>query len=256
MHNAGFSALGIDAVYLPLEAESAEDFAGFAEAVGVRGASVTAPFKRTVLERVAEADLVARRVGAVNSLRIDAGRWLGRNTDVAGFLAPLRGRATIQGARVVVLGAGGGARAVVTGLLDEGARVTIAARDRSRAEAIAGTTGAAVSAWPPAPKSWDILVNATPLGTFPQTDQSPMAGQPLDGRLVYDLVYNPSKTRLQADAEAAGCQTLGGLTMLVEQAREQFEWWTGTRPGSQLFAAAAEARVRDMNAECRLETAR
>jgi shikimate dehydrogenase len=83
-----------------------------------------------------------------------------------------------------------------------------------------------------------------------------MAGQPLDGHLVYDLVYNPSKTRLQADAEAAGCQALGGLAMLVEQARDQFEWWTGARPDSRLFAAAAEARVRDMNSESQMETAR
>ena len=256
MHNAGFAALGIDAVYLPLEAESAEDFAGFAEALGVRGASVTAPFKRAVLERVDEADPITRRVGALNSLKIDAARWLGRNTDVAGFLAPLRERTVLKGARVVVLGAGGGARAVVTGLVDEGARVTISARNLARAEEVAGTAGAAVSAWPPPPNSWDVLVNATPVGTFPRVDQSPMAGQPLDGHLVYDLVYNPSKTRLQADAEAAGCQALGGLAMLVEQARDQFEWWTGARPDSRLFAAAAEARVRDMNSESQMETAR
>ena len=120
---------------------------------------------------------------------------------------------------------------------------------------MAGATGGAVAPWPPAPGSWDILVNATPVGTFPQIDRSPMAGQPLDGGLVYDLVYNPSKTRLQADAEQAGCQTIGGLAMLVEQAREQFEWWTGVRPDARLFADAAESGVREMNAESSLETA-
>jgi 3-dehydroquinate dehydratase/shikimate dehydrogenase len=256
MHNAGFSALGIDAVYVPLEATDVEDFFEFATALGVRGASVTAPFKRAALGRIDEADPVARRVGALNTLKVEAGRWLGRNTDVAGFLAPLRGRIALRGARAVVLGSGGGARAVVAGLVDEGARVAIAARSRSRAEEIGGVMGAAVTDWPPPPKSWDVLVNATPLGTFPGVDESPMAGRPLDGRLVYDLVYNPSKTRLQWDAERAGCETIGGLAMLVEQAREQFEWWTGSRPDSRLFAAAAEAGVRDVNAEWSLEKAR
>jgi 3-dehydroquinate dehydratase/shikimate dehydrogenase len=255
MHNAGFGAHRIDAVYVPLEAASLDDFFEFAAAVGVRGASVTAPFKRAALERIDETDAVARRVGALNTLKCEAGRWSGRNTDVAGFLAPLRSRVALRGARVVVMGSGGGARAVTAGLLDEGALVAVSARSRSKAEEVAGALGAATTDWPPPPGTWDVLVNATPLGTFPRVDENPMAGRPIDGRLVYDLVYNPVRTRLQAHADRAGCQTIGGLPMLVEQAREQFEWWTGVRPAVRLFTDAAEAGVRAMNAESSLETA-
>jgi shikimate 5-dehydrogenase len=142
-----------------------------------------------------------------------------------------------------VLGAGGAAAAAAAALVAEGARPTIHARNLPAATELARRTGAATGAWPPARGSWDLLVNATPLGTIPLSEESPMAGSALDGRLVYDLVYNPRKTRLLADAESAGCHTLNGLPMLVEQALLQFEWWTGRRPARHLFEAAACRRL-------------
>jgi 3-dehydroquinate dehydratase/shikimate dehydrogenase len=242
MHNAGFRAHGIDAVYLPLEASGVEDFQTFAGAVGLQGASVTAPFKEAITAHVIERDAVGSAVGAVNTLRrLGTGAWEGLNTDVPGLLAPLAGRIALAGARATVLGAGGVARAAAFALHGEGANVTICARRSEQAAAVARVTpGTRAAPLPPRPGSWDLLVNTTPLGTWPAVERSPLPDGPFDGRLVYDLVYNPLETRLMADAARAGCDTLGGLDMLVAQAVRQFAWWTGQRPSADLFRRAAE----------------
>ena len=227
MHNAGFAATAHDAVYLPLEASDVEDFVAFAHALQVRGASVTAPYKQAIATYLAHEDDVSRRVGAVNTVRKTGEGWVGCNTDVAGFLEPLAGRFSIDGCRATVLGAGGAARGVAVALAGEGASVTICARDHAKAATVAELVGGTARTLPPAAGSWDLLVNTTPIGTHPRIDASPMPGGVFDGRLVYDLVYNPRITRLLADAAAAGCDTVGGLEMLVGQAVRQFEWWTG-----------------------------
>jgi shikimate 5-dehydrogenase len=97
--------------------------------------------------------------------------------------------------------------------------------------------------WPPEPGSWDLLVNCTPIGMHPDPDRTPVEAGALTGRLVYDLVYNPKTTRLLREAKAAGCQTIGGLEMLVAQAHEQFQWWTDVRPPAGVMRAAAERRL-------------
>jgi 3-dehydroquinate dehydratase/shikimate dehydrogenase len=246
MHNAAFSAVGLDAVYLPFPAADADDFVAFARALGVRGASVTIPYKVALRERVDEADALACRVGAINTIRAVDGRWLGRNTDAAAFLRPLRDRVTLDGCRVAVLGAGGSARAVLAALSETGARVTVHARHRERAEQIASPAGAAVGSLPPPGGSWDLLVNCTPVGMYPHVAATPVDADALDGppgRHVYDLVYNPETTRLLSEARAAGCRTIGGLEMLVGQAVEQFEWWTGVKAPADVMREAASARL-------------
>ncbi len=242
MHNAGFQATGIDAVYLPLEADGVDDFLTFARAVGLRGASVTAPFKEAVTAHVVEQDATSRAVGAINTLRrVDGGAWEGLNTDVSGLLAPLADRMRLAGTRATVLGAGGVARAAAFALHGEGAAVTVCARRPERAAEVATVAPGSVAApLPPRPGSWDLLVNTTPLGTWPDVERSPLPDGPFDGQLVYDLVYNPSQTRLLADAGRAGCGTIGGLDMLVAQAVRQFAWWTGVTPSAELFRQAAE----------------
>ena len=249
MHNAGFRQLGIDAVYLPLAAADAGDFVTFAEAIGLKGVSVTAPFKQDLMARLDEADATSRAVSAVNTITIEGRRWRGRNTDVAGFLAPLAGRLELAGARAAVIGAGGAARAVAYALRSAGAAVTVYARRPDAAADTARSVGVAAAPLPPPPGSWDLLVNATPAGTYPRSDERPVPDLRLDGRLVYDLVYNPARTRLVADAEAAGCAALGGLPMLVEQARRQLEWWTGRLPEARLLLEAAEARLQALARE-------
>ena len=250
MHNAAFRAARLDAVYLPLAASDFADFEAFASEVELAGASVTAPFKVDAFERADECDPVSRRIQSVNTLRREGGKWLGCNTDVTGFLSPLESAIRLPGTRATILGAGGAARSVSVALASAGVKVTIAARRQDQATAVAALTGAAISQWPPAPASWDLLVNATPVGTAPGIDASPLPDSYLfHGGLVYDLVYNPPRTKLLGAAERAGCQTIGGLDMLVAQAQAQFEWWTGGRPADRVMRDAALARLAAHNTE-------
>jgi 3-dehydroquinate dehydratase/shikimate dehydrogenase len=250
MHNAAFKAASIDAVYLPLPAADAGDFVTFARAFGLKGASITIPFKVSLFDHVDEARAVARRVGAINTINLEQGRWIGGNTDVAGFLQPLVDAGVpLTRVRAAVLGGGGAARAVAVGLDDAGAEVTIHARDAARAEDTARAVGVRAAAWPPTPDTWDLLVNCTPVGMHPHIDRSPLPAAALSGRYVYDLVYNPTTTRLLRDAAAAGCVTIGGLDMLVAQAQEQFTWWTGMKVPTGVMRAAAERKLSEFIAD-------
>ena len=243
MHNAGFAHRSLNAAYVPLQARDAEDFARFARALPVRGASITAPFKVSMMERVDHVDALAAEVGAINTLHDKNGHWVGSNTDVHGFVTPLKGRMTLKGTRAVILGAGGAARAVAVALKREGAAVRICARRPQEARAVAAEIGIKAGEFPPAPGTWDVLVNATPAGSRPG-DPSPMEGVPLDGEIVFDLIYAPSETPLIAQARAAGCWTIGGIEMLISQAERQFEIWTGAPPPVDLFRTAASRAVR------------
>lgn len=249
MHNAGFAALGLNAAYVPLDARDLDGLRAFGDAVGLQGASVTIPHKRSVMPLLDELAPTADGAGAVNTIAVrgssgsDTRRWIGMNTDADGFLEPLRARvADLRGVRAVVLGAGGAARGVGLALRREGAAVAIAARRFDAAKAVAQAIGAAVTAWPPAAASWDLLVNATPVGSVAEPG-TPYEGR-FDGTLVYDLVYDPDPTALMAAAAAHGCTVIGGLEMLVAQAERQFEIWTGQRPPAGLFTDAAASAIR------------
>ena len=238
MHNAGFNALGINAVYVPLEANDVDDFVMFAREMHMAGASITAPFKVGMLSNVDETDEMAQRVGAINTLIVREGRWIGANTDVDGFLTPLIGRMALKGTRASILGAGGAARAVAVALGSQGAAVTVCARQPAAAKEVAALAGGTVGTWPPKAGGWDVLVNATSSGST-GPDDDPMAGVRLDGEIVFDLVYSPARTPLLERAAREGCMTIGGLEMLVAQAERQFELWTGCRPPHGLFKSAA-----------------
>lgn len=247
LHNAAFASERLDAVYVPLEAADEGDFLAFAGAIGLEGASVTAPFK-LALRAHAHLDDRAVQAGALNTLRRAAGGWEATNTDIDGFLAPLEQRLDPAGVRTSVLGAGGAARAVAAALSPRGAQVTLHARRPEQAAEAAGACRVHAGPWPPAPGSWDLLVNATPVGTAPH-DGTPWPGARFDGRLVYDLVYNPPVTRLLREAAAAGLETIGGLDMLVAQARRQFQWWTGRRPDVEVMRRAALKRLAEEEAD-------
>ncbi len=184
-----------------------------------------------------------QRVGAVNTLVARDGRWIGANTDVEGFLSPLAGRMALKGTRATVLGAGGAARAVAVALETQGAAVTVCARKADAARERR-------AARPRRPSGRGLRARAA--GTCSSTPRraaatargdDPMAGVPLDGEIVFDLVYAPADTPLITRARAEGCLTIGGIEMLVAQAERQFELWTGQRPPAGLFSAAADARA-------------
>jgi 3-dehydroquinate dehydratase/shikimate dehydrogenase len=243
MHNAAFRAGGIDAVYVPLVASSAEDFTMFATALDVKGASITIPYKVDLYQRADAVDELSRKVGAVNTYRRSGGRWEACNTDVSGFLAPLSGRMDLRGARAAILGTGGAARAVAVALESAGSAVTIYGRSQSKADAVARMVNGTGATFPVKSASWDLLINTTPVGMYPNANQTPFDGA-FDGKVVYDLVYNPAETRFLKEAALAGCGTIGGLDMLVAQAEDQSEWWLGRRPPVGLMREAALGGVR------------
>lgn len=239
MHNAAFAALGLDAVYVPLETDDADELLEVAAAMGLAGASVTAPLKTGMFSRVPNHDDLSSAIGALNTIRRGPSAWEGRNFDVAGFLSPLlRRNQPLDRRRAVVVGAGGAARTALWALRSVGAQVEVAARRRDCGQALAAEFGAGVATWPPAP-GWDLLVNTTPVGTWPDTGAIPIDADAVRGAVVYDLIYNPEETMLLSVAKAHGAETIGGLEMLVGQACHQFEWWTGQLAPRDVMAAAA-----------------
>ena len=255
MLNAAFAAAGVDAVYVPMEARDGAAFLKAAEALGLSGASVTAPLKSGWVERGVDVDEIGRTVGAINTLKRVPNGWTGRNFDVDGFLVPFKRRKlSVQGKRAVVLGAGGAARAVAFALKREGATVCFSARRSDAAAALAAELSGEVSAWPP--DSAEILINATPVGTWPDADKSPLSSIPTSFTaagsyarpVVYDLVYNPAETRLLQSARAAGAEIIGGLEMLIAQAELQFSYWTGQPAPASAMEQAAVAFLRKRNA--------
>lgn len=245
MHNAGFEALGIPWIYLPLEVkpERLGEAVRGTVALGFRGFNVTIPHKQAVMAFLDEVSDEARLIGAVNTVRIDErGVCSGFNTDGKGFIRSLRTDAAYgpAGKTVFVMGAGGAGRAVATQLALEGAaRIVVCDLDASRAESLAqsivsGVAHARVEAAPHeaaaiarALDEADLFVDATPLGMHGNDPTSVPVDKLKPATFVVDLVYNPPETRLLAQAKARGCRTLNGLGMLLFQGVEAFELWTG-----------------------------
>ena len=238
IHNRGFAALGIDAVYLPFQVPDLEGFWKAADVLHVRGLSVTAPHKEAVLGRNVLTDGEVKAVGACNTLTRPSGkgRWNGTNTDAEGFLGPLRalfGGTIPSGLGATVIGAGGAARSVVAALKSVGARVLVLNRTVERARALAeqfkvraaGIDEGGVGA---SRDHADLIVQTTSVGMAPHEDADPVPGLGFGGReIVYELVYAPEKTPLVRRALSAGCRVLYGRQMLVAQALRQFHLFTG-----------------------------
>lgn len=241
LHNAAFAACAKDAVYIPMEAHDIEDFARFCGGIRLDGASVTIPFKESVRACAASLSVEAGKTGAVNTLLRRNGAWHGENTDIAGFLKPLRRRTDPAKLRAVVLGAGGAGRAVTYGLISQGADVSIVETNPAKAEALARQFGARRADWAELSTArWDLLVNATPVGMYPNFDESPVREEWLTGEWVYDLVYNPKETRLLREAARRGCKVIYGSEMLLAQAIEQQLHWFGTVPPEDVMRTALD----------------
>ena len=238
IHNAAFTHEGVNGVYLPFQVTDVNSF--FKRMVhpltrglnwNLRGFSITAPHKQSVMKCLDWIETDAKEIGAVNTVVIEQDRLLGYNTDAAGFIAPLLARmGSLKGAEVAIIGAGGAARAAIWALEREGARVTLFVRDVSKVDGHCEPLASASF------HGYDLVVNATPVTAATQ-DQ--LRGAPW----VYDLVYNPIETQLLKHAREAGCQTLGGLEMLVAQAKIQFELWTGKTPSKSIMYDSAAAAL-------------
>lgn len=234
MHEAAYRELGIDARYVTFEpeVESLEAAIRGARALGIAGLNVTIPFKQDVLTMV-ELDELADRIGAVNTIDFDGENRtpVGYNTDAVGARRAFEHHdVALDGARAVLIGAGGAGRAIAFALADAGATVTIANRTEEHATELAktipGATGHGLGELRDLLDNAGLLVNATSVGM--EEDSSPVAADLLDRHLtVMDIVYRPLETRLLRDAEAAGAETIDGAWMLLYQGVEALERWTG-----------------------------
>lgn len=247
MHNAAIVAAGLDAVYVRVLATCVPEAALAAGALSFYGLSVTAPLKGGWLGRrdMEADDEASQRLRVVNTLMRRGDGWLARNLDVAGFLDPLDQMAVpLSAASVLVLGAGGAAKAAAFALNGRGAHVTIAARRNDAAVQVAADLGVRATAWPPS-GAWDLVVQATTVGTWPRIDEQPIASGAIQARVAYDLIYNPEQTRFLRDMRQAGAQVIGGLDMLLGQAARQFEWWTERVANRDVMREAARRFVQE-----------
>jgi shikimate dehydrogenase len=232
MITAAFARMGIAAGYEPYRVDDAAEVVRQIRGGGIRGASITIPFKETVMGLLDEVDPAAAAIGAVNTIVNGDGRLSGYNTDSPGLLRDLEEWMAIRGRTFVVLGAGGAARAAVYSLREAGGVPIVVNRTAGRARALAESFGCR---WEPATEIGrlraDCLINTTPLGMFPETDRTPLEKEFL-ARFprVMDMIYNPARTRLLREAEAAGCAVRTGVGMFVHQGAEQIRRWTGKEP--------------------------
>ena len=251
MHNAAFSALGLNGIYVPMPLQKVGDGVKGLAALGFIGVSVTVPHKEAVMEYLDEVDPVARRIGAVNTLLFrahpDSGTVVSRgfNTDWLGSNLALAEKMKLPGSRVIILGAGGAARAVGFGLVEAGAEVIICNRSEERGQELARWLGCGFcSTGQLAGAHADGLVNTTSVGMEPDVDGIPIDPDLLSGfSVVMDIVYAPLATTLLKKAAAAGCRTIDGLSMLLYQGAVQFKIWTGQQPPQDVMREALLAEL-------------
>ena len=246
VHNAGFQARKMNAVYLPFHVRSLPDFLRAIGPLGIAGFSVTLPHKERIPRYLDDCDPLARAIGAVNTVVVRGdGKLYGYNTDYVGVLRALEPRVRLRGSRVLIYGAGGAARAVAFALAEGGAVVCICARRPQQARGLARAVGGEVLRRTRLRREFfDAIVNATPVGMHPQSDASPLEARELNCRIVMDLIYRPIKTKLLRLAERRGIETLSGVEMFLAQATAQWEIWTGVRAPVAAMRSAALAALR------------
>jgi len=249
MHNAAFAALGMDCEYhkFRVSKDDLETAIMGARAMGFGGLNLTIPLKEIALE-IVEPDTLAHDIGAVNTIEFKDNRLIGHNTDGIGALRALQlSGVIIPNSRVLILGAGGAARAVAFQLAQNGAKVTIANRTAQRAHSLAENVnpvgdvrGTGLDDLQELVAQSNIMINTTSVGMHPDIDKTPITADMMrPGLVVFDIVYNPLKTRLLIEAETAGAIIIDGLKMLVLQGAESFRIWTGVEPPVKVMERAA-----------------
>ena len=253
MHNAAFKKLGLNCIYLPFRVAPRDLKSAMMgmRALNIRGFNVTTPHKTAVIKYLDELDEAAQEVGAVNTIHNDKGRLIGYNTDGLGALKALQERNEDPSEkRIVLIGAGGAARAIAFSLAGRARSVLILNRSKHRAVKLAKDVerrlGKKTLARPlvgnsllEALRGADILINATSVGMYPRTDETLATRKVLHpDMVVFDIIYNPPKTLLLREAEAAGAKTICGVGMLVHQGAEAFKIWTDHSPPIEVMRRA------------------
>ena len=254
MHNAAFSATGLNAIYLAFETKDIEGCIHGMRALGIKGMSVTLPHKAAVIPLLDEVEELAGKIGAVNTVVNENGRLIGYNTDAVGALRALEEKVELSKKSCLMIGAGGAARAIGFMLAQKGVALKVSNRSVERGKALAHAL-----ACPFIPLDElqepiaDLLIQTTSVGMTPQTEESPVPKQILQkGMVVMDIIYNPLETMLLRVARERGCLIINGLRMFVHQGAEQFRLWTGLEAPISAMTRAVEGALKKISLD--LET--
>jgi 3-dehydroquinate dehydratase/shikimate dehydrogenase len=226
--NAALRRENVNGVFLPLHVKSLKDLLACVREIPIHGLAVTMPYKQEILPFLDNTDPFTAKIGACNTVvRSHDGKLYGFNTDTSGVVRPLEQRMTLADARVLVLGAGGAARAAVFGLKERGAQIFILNRNIAAAQKLARQAKARTVKRADLKRlDFDVIINATPVG-MGNTRESPLNADEIKAQYVFDMVYDPAETRLLQLAKLRGAQIIPGREMFVHQAARQFEIWTG-----------------------------
>jgi 3-dehydroquinate dehydratase/shikimate dehydrogenase len=245
MHNAAFVARRVNAVFLPFLVRNLSDFIAAREAFGLAGFAVTLPHKQSILRYLDGCDPLAAQIGAVNTVVVrGGGKLYGYNTDYVGVLRAVERRVRLAGSRVLLLGAGGAARAAAFALVEAGAVVSICARSPRKAKELARAAGAEVIARSRLRgEFFDAVINATSVG-MKATNGSPLRANELNCRVVMDMIYRPMETPLLRMARGSGIETVSGVEMFLAQGAAQWEIWMGERAPAETMRRTVLAALR------------
>ena len=245
MHNAALKEMGIDGRYSAFCVSDLEAALQGIKGMNISGASVTIPYKVSVMEYLDEIHDDALKIGAVNTIVNNNGRLMGYNTDWLGLMLTLKELMPVKDQTFVIIGAGGTARAAVYGIMKEGGLPIIVNRTMARGKVISDEFNCQFYSLADLAKiKADCLINTTPVGMYPHTDQSPVGASLLaEYKYVIDVIYNPLKTRLLLDAEKHGCRIVSGLDMFVHQGALQIKLWTGKEPSRELMKKVVTERL-------------
>jgi 3-dehydroquinate dehydratase/shikimate dehydrogenase len=256
--NAALRRETVNGVYLPLHAKTLKDLLSCVRDIPIHGLSVTMPYKTAILSHLDNTDSHTTKIGACNTLvRAQDGNLYGFNTDSAGVVRPLEQRMTIENAKILVLGAGGAARAAVFGLKERGAEVYVMNRTAGPAQKLARSARARTLKRADLKKhTFDVIINATPVG-MGNTRESPLNENEIKARYVFEMIYDPPETKLMKMARAAGAEVIPGVEMFVQQAARQFEIWTGKpAPADDMLRVVTKALEERTAARAAAEAAR
>ena len=247
MHNSAYRDMDLNARYVSFCVKDLENAILGIRALDIKGVSVTIPHKVEVMKYLDEVDEESRKIGAVNTIINNNGRLLGANTDWMGVVRTLQEAVDIKDRTFLILGVGGTALAALFGIIREGGLPVIVNRPEEE------ETGRKIARLWDCPfyrlseigqLRMDFLMNTTPVGMYPNVEQSPVSPEILGNfRWVMDVIYNPYKTKLLRDAEKAGCGVLSGLDMFVHQGAEQIKLWTGREPNLALMREVVKNRL-------------
>lgn len=228
-HNAAFRHMNLNYTYVSFEPSGAKAAVDAMRALGIRGMGVTMPYKEEIMNYIDGMDDMSKEIGAVNTIVNDDGRLTGYNTDVYGFVTALEEMTSLHHKKVAVIGAGGGAKAVLYGLKQYTEDIVLYNRDPARGRSTAERFHIPYVGSPElldANTEYDIQINCTSVG-FKSEDTLMTRERIRPNRVVMDIIFTPIETTLLKEAQAAGCRTVSGVRMVMHQSYKQFEHYTG-----------------------------